>query len=221
MRYLRARLDLPAELHHPMQEFLRESDRMEREELLTWNVLPGRDVEYALFYAVGDRAAYREAIDDVDSIPEYTLTPIDDESFYSYVCQETREEERVWRTVFADLNLVVMPPIVYDSRARTHITVVGTDDSLSTLVEQLEAGPGVDVEVLELGDFDRRHGAIAGQLTGRQLELVETAAELGYYEVPREASLEAVADAAGVARSTASTVLRRAESAVMGALVGA
>jgi predicted DNA binding protein len=57
-------------------------------------------------------------------------------------------------------------------------------------------------------------------LTNRQLELVETAAELGYYAVPREASLEEVAAEVDVARSTASTVLRRAESNVMQALVG-
>ncbi|QCC52733.1 helix-turn-helix domain-containing protein [Halapricum salinum] len=220
MRYLRAKLDLPPELRHPMQEWIRETDHIEREELLTWNVLPGRDHEYALFYVVGDQDAYREAVRGVDSISDVTLTTIDDGSFYSYVCQQTREADDAWRMVFADLNLVVMPPIVYDSRARTHMTIVGEAESLSTLVEQLEAGPGLGVEVLELGEFDRRHGTIAGDLTDRQLELVETAAELGYYAVPREASLADVATEVDVARSTASTVLRRAESNVMQALVG-
>jgi predicted DNA binding protein len=220
MRYLRVRLDLPPELRHPMQQWARESEVMEREELLTWNVLPDREYEFALFYVVGEQSAYREAIESVESIPEYTLTTIDDDSFYSYVHQETREADEAWRMVFAELNLVVMPPIVYDSRARTHMTIVGEEASLSTLVEQLEAGPNVSVEVLELGEFDRRHGTIAGRLTNRQLELVETAAELGYYAVPREASLEEVAAEVDVARSTASTVLRRAESNVMQALVG-
>lgn len=222
MRYLRARLDLPRAMRHPMQQFIRESDAVEREELLTWNLLPGRDVEYALFYVVGDIDPYREVIDTVDSIPEYTLTPIDDETFYSYVCQETREADTAWRAAFADLNLVVMPPVRYDSRGRTHLTVVGTESALSSVVADLEENPemGVGVEILEIGDFDRRHGSIAGRLTERQLEVVETAAELGYYAVPREASLETVADAVGVARSTASTVLRRAESSVMRALVG-
>jgi predicted DNA binding protein len=220
MRYLRARLDLPPELRHPMQEWMRKSDAMEREELLTWNVLPGRDHEYALFYSVGDQSAYREAIESVESIYDFTLTTIDDGSFYSYVCQETRDADDAWRMVFAELNLVVMPPIVYDERARTHMTVVGEEESLSTLVEQLEAGPNLDVEVLELGAFDRRHGTVAGTLTERQLELVETAVDLGYYAVPRDASLEDVADEVEIARSTASTTLRRAESNVMRALVG-
>jgi predicted DNA binding protein len=203
-----------------MQRFVRESDAVEREELLTWNLLPDRDVEYALFYVVGEREPYREAIDGVASIPEYTLTPIDDRRFYSYVCQETRGAEVAWRRAFADLSLVVMPPIVYDERARTHLTVVGAEAGLTDLVENLEAGAGVGVEILELGTFDRRHGTVAGGLTDRQLELVEIAVESGYYAVPRESSLADVAAAAGVARSTASTILRRAEATVMGALVG-
>ena len=220
MRYLRARLDLPSELRHPMQEWIRETDHIEREELLTWNVLPGRDHEYALFYVAGDREPYEEAVAGVESIHHYNITTIDDRSFYTYVCQETRDADDAWRMIFAELNLVVMPPIVYDSRARVNMTVVGGEASLSTLVEQLESGPDVGVDILELGEFDRRHGTIAGDLTDRQLELVETAAELGYYAVPREASLADVAAEVDVARSTASTVLRRAESNVMQALVG-
>ena len=203
-----------------MQEFIRNSDAIEREELVTWNRLPEREVEHLLFYVVGDREPYRQAIDSVDSIPDCTVTPIDDSTFYSYICQETREADVVWRREFAKLELVVMPPVVYDSHGRTHLTVVGVDSALSTLVENLEGGPGIGVEVLELGEFDRRHGTVGGQLTDRQLTLVESAADVGYYEVPRRGSLADVAEAADVARSTASTVLRRAESNVMQALIG-
>ena len=202
-----------------MQQFIRESDAVEREELLTWNLLPGQSVEYALFYVEGEQAAYREAIAGVETIPEFTLTTVDEDSFYSYVCQETREADTAWRQAFADLNLVVMPPIVYDSRGRTHMTVVGSQEALSTVVDGLQEGPGVGVEIEELGAFDRRHATIAGQLTDRQLEVVEAATAMGYYDVPREASLADVAAAVDVARSTASTVLRRAESTVMRALV--
>jgi predicted DNA binding protein len=151
-------------------------------------------VEYALFYVEGEQAAYREAIAGVETIPEFTLTTVDEDSFYSYVCQETREADTAWRQAFADLNLVVMPPIVYDSRGRTHMTVVGSQEALSTVVDGLQEGPGVGVEIEELGAFDRRHATIAGQLTDRQLEVVEAATAMGYYDVPREASLADVAD---------------------------
>lgn len=43
--------------------------------------------------------------------------------------------------------------------------------------------------------------------------------ELGYYAVPRDASLEAMADQLGYAASTASNHLRKAEAHVLGRLV--
>jgi hypothetical protein len=44
---------------------------------------------------------------------------------------------------------------------------------------------------------------------------------MGYYDVPRSVSLVEVADELGVAAATASELLRRAESNLMGRLFGA
>lgn len=52
-------------------------------------------------------------------------------------------------------------------------------------------------------------------LTEKQREVVEVAHELGYYDIPREASLSDVADKLGVAKSTCSETLHRAEGKVM------
>ena len=52
------------------------------------------------------------------------------------------------------------------------------------------------------------------------LRAVETAAELGFYEVPREAGVAEVAAALDCADSTASTLLQEAEARVMRRLVG-
>jgi predicted DNA binding protein len=57
-----------------------------------------------------------------------------------------------------------------------------------------------------------------GELTDRQYQAVETATRLGYYDVPRTVSLLAVANDLGVAEATASELLRRAESNLMGRL---
>ena len=79
----------------------------------------------------------------------------------------------------------------------------------------------LDVDVLEVGTYDRRLGTVTGGLTDRQFEALETASELGYYAVPREASLSDVAAELDIAPSTASELLRRAESRVLPRLVGA
>lgn len=54
-----------------------------------------------------------------------------------------------------------------------------------------------------------------GLLTDRQREVLETALRMGYFEVPRDATLEAVAAELGVDKSTASGVLRRGEARVL------
>jgi predicted DNA binding protein len=198
-----------------METFLRETDALERAELLTWNVSPD-GVEYALFHLEGDVDRYRARIDEVGSVRAYTLTPVDAGSFYAYVEQRTRDAERELRTAFARRSLVVVPPVVYDESGMT-VTVVGEATDLRAMLDDLPDDLAATIGAV--GDFDRRHGTLGAPLTGRQREAVERAVDLGYYEVPREASLEAVAAALDCAPSTASTHLRKAERAVMTRLV--
>ncbi len=55
-------------------------------------------------------------------------------------------------------------------------------------------------------------------MTERQREALEAALSVGYYEVPREADHEAVADAIDCAPSTAAEHLRRGEANALRAL---
>lgn len=218
MRYLRAHLDQPEWMRHPMQEFLAASNATGRAELHAWN-LSREDVQFALFYVEGDVEAYREHIEEVEPIRWYELTPIDGCGFYSYVCQEYTDSDVTFFRAFAELSLVVVPPLVYDCEGRPRVTVVGPGEALTELVEALRNRADVGVDVLEIGRYDRRHGTVTGGLTDRQVEAVETATRLGYYAVPRETSLAAVADELDVAEATASELLRRAESNLMDRIV--
>jgi len=218
MKYLEVTVEMPAHARHPMQEFCRRSDAMGRVELITWNAT-GDDEEYAFFRIEGDVDAYRGRIEGVASIRRYNLTPIDEGSFYSYVVQDPREADRRLRRAFASRNLVVVPPIVYDEDARMHLTVVGDGDDLQALVEDVPEA--FAITVAEVGDYDRRGATVGTGLTDRQVAAVEAAIEAGYYEVPRESGLDAVADELGCAASTASNHLRKAEAAVMRRVVHA
>lgn len=52
-------------------------------------------------------------------------------------------------------------------------------------------------------------------LTQRQREVLEVAVREGYFEVPRECTLAELADGLNIDKSTASTILRRGESALV------
>jgi predicted DNA binding protein len=217
MKYLDLRVRTPAELRHPMEEFVAESDAVEREELVTWNDVAQGDHEYLLFHVEGEIDRYRGAIDGVDSVADYQLTPIDDDRFYAYVEQETRPADMEWRDAFTARNLVVVPPIVYRGDGSFTMTVVGAGDDLNAMLDDFQ--DVLDVTVERIGDYDRSHGSLTADLTDRQLEAVQAAVELGYYAEPRKSELADVADALDCATSTAATHLQKAEARVMQALI--
>lgn len=88
--------------------------------------------------------------------------------------------------------------------------VTTSQDRLSQLGEQLSAF-GIEFRVEYI-----RHGAAAQQLlTDRQQRLLATALDAGYYDTPRESTLTQLAERMGVAKSTCSETLHRAESKVL------
>jgi len=101
-----------------------------------------------------------------------------------------------------------LPFDIRDGEATWDLTA--PHDRLSALGDQLEAF-GVEFTV----DHVRERVTPDPVLTERQESLVETAAEMGYYDVPRTATLTEVAEAAGVAKSTCSETLHRAESRIV------
>jgi predicted DNA binding protein len=216
MRYLTATVRLPDWMLHPMQAFMEETDAVEYEELLTWNFKRDTGTEVELFYVVGDRERYERRVETVDGLVEYLIEPVDDRSFYVYAVQETRKEDLTFRSAWGNRNLVVVPPLRFEGREIT-MTVVGEVGEFGDVVDRLPDGFAVEVE--EVGQYDRRHGRLAGALTDRQYEAIQAAVELGYYRTPREADLAAVADALDCAPSTASDHLQKAEAAVMRRLV--
>lgn len=93
------------------------------------------------------------------------------------------------------------------------------DDDLSRVIDAVEER-GNDVELVRqvnLSDEspDSRFGETVYGLTARQREVLCTAVEVGYYAYDTEATLEDVADASGVGRTTVWEHLARAEEKVM------
>ncbi|WP_247000089.1 helix-turn-helix domain-containing protein [Halosolutus gelatinilyticus] len=218
MKYLDVAFRQPDRMLHPMQRLIRHEDAVVRDELRAWNLAPDLDVEYELFYVeTTDRDRYVDRLESTDSVRSYDLVEIDDEACYVYVCQETRAEDRLFRRAFSELNLVVVPPIVYDEDAAMRMTIVGAGADLRALLEHLP--PAIKSTVHEVGEYDRRYPSIAGDLTDRQLEVIAAAVDCGYYDVPRTGSVADVADRLDCAASTVSNHLQKAESALMRRLV--
>lgn len=104
--------------------------------------------------------------------------------------------------------LLDLPFEVQDGRASWEVTA--THDRLSTLGDQLSA-----LEITFEVESVTQQTEASQLLTDRQSALVETAVESGYYDTPRGCTLTDLAEEVGVAKSTASETLHRAEGEII------
>lgn len=137
-------------------------------------------------------------------------------SFYAYVKQEPSDMDAQLFDAFTRSGVIVVPPIDFLGDGTAHLTVVGEPDALQS---SLAAVPdGVRLSVDRIGEYDGQAAFDPG-LTDRQFEAIVAAVETGYYEVPREGSVAAIARKLGCASGTASEHLRKAEREIMESVV--
>ena len=213
MRYLQLRIRFPPETRHPMQQFLVEQDSIRRAHLRHWNF---SNPEYVviLFHVVGitrkGREEYVTALDSVETIQKYDVTPVDERSFYVYIRETAQGFASRLRALLTDTELLVIPPIEYGTNGEMLFEVAGEQDALQGLVTELPDHLPVSVD--RLGEYDAYRESRATALTDRQREVLDVARERGYYEVPRRASVREIADEVGCSKSTAANHLRKAEA---------
>lgn len=222
MHIVRAVTTLPEELRHPMHRFVAESTEIKREQLLYWNILDDETIQL-LFHVEGDKDAYAKAAEEEASISSYEIVPLSEVSFYILVEGYWTDELRFFRSQLEQHEIVPIPPLELTNHGELRVTLVGRQDSIRGLVTQLPEEVNLRIEQFtryeEPPEESKTTAFASAALTARQREAVSIARETGYYAVPREGGLEDVADELECAPSTASNLLRRAESAIMSQVV--
>ncbi|AUV84316.1 transcriptional regulator (plasmid) [Salinigranum rubrum] len=110
-------------------------------------------------------------------------------------------------------SLVLAPPIEYTDEYTDRgirLTVVGTDSAITQITADIP--PGIDLYPERVGEYVPGGGQLEDLLTERQRDVFEAAVKLGYYEVPREATHEEIAEAVERAPATVSEQLQRIEA---------
>ncbi|WP_066415441.1 helix-turn-helix domain-containing protein [Halorubrum aethiopicum] len=216
MKYLRVELRYPPDLIHPIHRLIDESDAVDRDVLLHGTVLDEPDDTF-LFYVEGDIDVYTDALRSVDRIREFEVTRIDESGHYVFLTQRRDAVDEATFDPFQRTGVVVVPPIDFRPNGVARLTVIGNGgplrDALAGLPERIET------TVLRIGEYDWRQDLFDPGLTDRQFDALAAAVESGYYESPREATVEEVAERIDASASTASEHLRKAESAVMAAFM--
>lgn len=93
------------------------------------------------------------------------------------------------------------------------LSVIGSQEEIGESIAAVDEA-GMTALLERLTDYRGSSSTMAG-LTDRQREVVETAYEMGYYDVPRTTSSEAIAEEVGLDPSTVAEHLQRAERNLM------
>lgn len=199
-----------------MQEFILDQPGVGAYYLLQGN-MTGADVWTSLFYIETDQDAYATALETPSQIIEYELVPIGDHAFYAYIREQTADPDKAIYTAFTHPTLVVIPPIEYTTHGTMRVTVIGDSAELQAAIEALP--PDVSVDVDQIQEFIGPQPAVASVLSVRQREALEVALRLGYYEIPRQTTVNDIACQLECAPGTASEHLRKAEQKLLTSII--
>jgi len=114
---------------------------------------------------------------------------------------------------------ILFPALFSDGRELYRL-IAPTRERLKQLLERLQEFGGANLEALaEVGpealQVQVDLGEVAGQLTKKQLAVLSTAVDAGYYDSPRRTSSERLAGSFSLSRTTFEEHLRKAEAKVL------
>lgn len=219
MKRATLRVTYPPARAHPIHRRIVRGDGVTRAELLLWG--PTSTVTTLTWYD-GDRRAVESLLDGVDSLATRHLVP-GDGGTYAFVHQTAYELDEGVMDLVTSARAVFPPPVVFRDDGDALFEAVGEATALADLYAGLDDELAATVERVE--PFGRGgsagRGTAPSPTTDRQRAALEAAVALGYYDVPRTATVADVAAELDCAPSTAGELLRKAEAAILTAHVAA
>lgn len=114
-------------------------------------------------------------------------------------------------------SIVIDTPIEFTPDGGLKLTLVGEEGAIGDVMGAIPDAVNYTVE--GTGDYAPGAERLFSELTDRQQEILVTALEMGYYERPRRATYEDIADTVGCTRTTVGEHLRKAEQKVLTGVV--
>lgn len=193
---------------HPVYDLLANGACVERAAALQWNQTD--ETMGFLYYVVGDVDAFEAALCDIELVIDYELEPTGDHAFYAYLHDRMTAKGKQLFEPDSYRGIVVAPPMQFQPDGDVLVSVFGPAERIQTGVEVVPEP--VEVEIDSVGGPIELPQVAESYLSERQYDALSTALDLGYYDVPREASQADVADALSCAPSTAAEHLRKGET---------
>ena len=218
MKYVRATARVDAERAPAFFNLLANSPEIEEARALEIHTtIDG--VDNYLFAIEGDPTAFAERATETPGVESVELSDTVGERTYALVVVDSLETPMydAIQRASARSGFVVRLPIVYRD-GKMYGQGVGDPEPLQRMIDGTP--DQIDIRIDEISRFPNGHEEPVASLSERQREALAAALALGYYEQPRRATHEDVADELGCAPQTASDHLQKAEAHLVRSVMG-
>lgn len=210
VRFIKILLKPPNGEFHPIEGALDRAG-LERRAIHRFRLLNDGTV-VALYERQGDPDQAHEVLEDHETVKSVTTTALGDRVFVHvhFVPND------LIKSIFAipqNHDLILDLPMEYAEGGALRVTAIGKLETFRKASEEMTEDVGL--QLLSMGDYVPGDEGLYAQLTDRQREILAAAVEVGYYEVPRQASHKDIADHLGIASATVGEHLRKIESTVL------
>lgn len=213
MRYVRAVL-VPEDGLHPVDSRLAAAEGVTRELLHNINLLDDGTVT-VLYELSGDVERIREIADNSPEIIDYQLS-VAGERVTAYAHVEASQVLTDLMELLHGHELIVDMPLEFTRRGGLRVLVIGSDETIREVAVKVPDSIRLSLE--QMGQYEPESERLFSQLTERQQETLLAALEVGYYEVPRQATHKDVAEYLGRSDGTVGEHLRKIEKQVFSAI---
>lgn len=201
----------PDESFHPAEQAITAEDSVERVAIRQFNQLS--DGTVVLLYALrGDADVVREALEGYDDILQYTVSQTGSE-VHAYIQFKPTDTAAHVLDIPQQFRFIIDTPIECLPDGSFRLSAIGEPAVFTAALERL--GEAVNVELESMQAYEPVDQQLYSTLTERQQEILHTAIAAGYYEVPREATYDDIADELDLSAVTVGEHLRKIEAQIL------
>lgn len=211
MRYVKVSL-IPTEGDiDPVSEEIEREPSLTREAILHINRLNDGTV-VLLTQLRGDEDDLLDILEHNQAVISYNVSTLRD-GIQAYMHAEPTDTADALLALTQEHEFVLDTPIEFGPDGGFRVALIGKEETVRRAIEDVPKG--IRVELEQLSDYDPELRELSSLLTDRQQEILNTAADLGYYEVPRRATHQDIADELDLSTTTVGEHLRKIEARML------
>lgn len=215
MRYYRYVIYPPGGYLHPIEKDVLPDVAATREAIVHIDLL-AEDEGLVVYRTEGEPENIGTLLGEHPDVVDHDVFDVKDESFHLYVQFEPGDPATNMLKLADEYGLIMDTPFFFTSDGGLEITVAGkSEDVQESVPEFMEAVKDIDIVLDQVGQYVPESNDLKMALTDRQEETVDVAVDSGYYDLPRNATHEDIAEAVGCSASTVGEHLQKAEAKII------